>query len=87
VLRRFRLRNNAVVEERPGDKTITRNGYIDDYVFIGYGDIHADEIAELKRMMDDNICLRSGNGFPEGGWLGPDYDIVEELFEDSQATE
>jgi len=82
--RKFRLRNNAVVEEWPSDDMFECNGYINEYKIISFGDIGEDEIERFKEKQRESllclVLLMSGN-MPTGGAYGKAFDIVEEITE------
>ena len=80
--RKFRLRNNAVVEEWPSAGNFEENGYIDEYKIVDFGDISRPEIEGFKeRQREGSLCLALpfSGGMPTGGAYGKDFDIVEEI--------
>jgi len=80
TIRKYRLRNNAIIEEHFGSGTMfDANGYGDDYKFIEYGNTDADKIKRTEQV-EDRICLELKDGdFPIGGAHGKDFDIIEPL--------
>lgn len=79
-MRRFKLRNNAVVEEWRRDDTNEANGYIDDYKVIDYGDINSTRKARIEGG-NGWLCLPLSEEMPVGGAWGNGFDIVEEIKE------
>lgn len=81
-MRKFRLRNNAIVEEwgdGPTSGIKDENGYTVDYKVLDFGDISPDSQEVIKRN-DGWLCLAfAPAGPPLGGSWGPNFDIVEEL--------
>ena len=81
-LRKFRLRNNAVVEEWPGDDVTEIEGYIDEYKIIDFGDLGEDEIERFKAKQRKSslvLVLSMSGNMPTGGAYGKAFDIVEEI--------
>ena len=78
-MRKFRLRNNAVVQELFGEGHVYEDGFIDDYTMVETGKAEHFTVGEY-------ICLslHGGEKFPTGGEYGEAFDIVEEIIEDCE---
>lgn len=79
-LRKFRLRNGAVVQESPREGTVTNEtGFIDDYEFHSFGEMSSLDITGFKRC-DNYLCLYlPDDSMPKGDAHGKGYDIIEEI--------
>lgn len=77
--RKFKLRNNAIVEEITRHNTVYGGGFQDDYKVIDRGDIDEDDrqLKDITRWLC--LLLPDDTEFPTGGSFGNEFDIVSEL--------
>ena len=83
-MRRFKLRNGAIVEEFLGETyfgaiAMTLNSFSEAYKVISFGEMLTKDVKTLKEDRNLLILLLKDEAFPTGGSWRSDFDIVEEL--------
>ena len=78
VMRKFRLRNGAVVKEIKTNRSVKHHNYSDEYIIVDPAGCHFDVGKSLV------LALSLSGGLPGGGAHGTAYDIMEECEREAQ---